>query len=340
MVSWATNLARTARDASLAALFRAMHATSQKPALLVLMYHRVIPAADPQLKWIQPGMYVTPQTLDMHLRLLQELGFRIQHLDDAIQNYAAAGPTPRCAAITFDDGWRDNYLHALPVLKKNSAPASIFLVSDVIGTHGLFWPDVLTYCLCAPAPEGRRFLPAWLTQQLQSNGSVDAPLTLEQANHVIDACKHRSDEQMREISEAIVENGWGPALDRQVLDWPEIHEMARSGVIRFGSHTRTHKRLGGAEEPALLNEEIRGSRAVLEKELGRPVATFCYPNGDLSERAVQLVRQSYDAAVTTRPGIFRQGMDRHQIPRVGMHEDASRTRQGFLARISRAMLGS
>lgn len=341
MVSWARNLVRTRRDASLAALFRAMNAVSHKPTLMVLMYHRVMPATDPQLKWIQPGMYVTPETLEMHLRLLRELGFDIQHLDDAIRNYTAGEMPPvRCAAITFDDGWRDNYLHALPVLKKTNSPASIYLVSDVIGTRGLFWPDVLTYCLCAQEPGGRRCLPAWLTQLVQSNGSVDTPLTLEQANDIIDACKSRSDEQMREISDAIIEKGWGPTVERLVLDWPEIHDMARTGLVRFGSHTRTHKRLGGPAEPALLHDEIRESRAVLEKGLGRPVTTFCYPNGDFSDASVRIVSESYDAAVTTQPGVFRQGMDRHRIPRIGVHDDVSRTRNGFLARMARAILGS
>jgi len=103
-------------------------------SLVVLMYHRVLPKDSPARRTEQPGMYVSPETLDLHLGELKR-HFELVHLDDWLRRAEARSTLPRLAcAITFDDGWRDNYDFALPVLARHGAPATIFLVSSYIGT--------------------------------------------------------------------------------------------------------------------------------------------------------------------------------------------------------------
>jgi hypothetical protein len=121
----------------------------REPMLLVLMYHRVLPANHPDRPFEQPGMFVSPETLDLHLSVLKR-HFELVHLDDWVKRAAAGKALPRMAcAITFDDGWRDNYDHAFPVLRKHGAPAVIFLVSTLTGTETQFWPNRLTQRLLA-----------------------------------------------------------------------------------------------------------------------------------------------------------------------------------------------
>ena len=76
------------------------------------------------------------------------------------------------------------------------------------------------------------------------------------------------------------------------------------------------------------------SRLELERHLGVAPSLFCYPNGDLTSAAEALVARTYSAAVTTRRGINRMSTPRASLYRVGMHEDASRTRGQFLARLA------
>src|SRR4030042_3672630 len=53
-------------------------------------------------------------------------------------------PSPgRKCAITFDDGWLDNYRTAFPILKKYEVPATVFLPAAVVGTDHWFWFDHL-----------------------------------------------------------------------------------------------------------------------------------------------------------------------------------------------------
>lgn len=310
----------------------------RQPRLLVLMYHRVLPQHHPARAVEQPGMYVSPETFAMHVRLLQA-HFTLVHLDDWLDARRAGRPLPvRACAITFDDGWRDNYEYAFPVLRAAAAPATIFLVSDMVGTRYRFWPNRLADLLAnhAPAALATR-LPEWL-EPLVAAAAVDrgAPLDAEQIDAVIGRCKQvRTDAQIAaaldDIERAL---GGGDQGHRDLADWDEIREMVDSGLVRVGSHTRRHTRLVAGLTVEQLQDEIAGSHRVLEERLGHPPRTFCYPNGDHCPAAVEAVRARYIGAVTTSSGWNASGADAHLLRRVGVHEDVTRTPAAFLARLA------
>lgn len=110
--------------------------------------------------------------------------------------------------------------------------------------------------------------------------------------------------------------------------------MAATGLVRFGSHTMTHFRLGGQRDAEVLAREIVLSRKQIEDLCGREVDLFCYPNGETSSQAIELVRRHYLGAVSTRKGWHVPHDDAYLIKRIGLHESASGTRDRFVARIS------
>src|SRR5690606_25886998 len=113
------------------------------PSLVVMMYHRVLPHTHPDRATEQPGMYVSPETFELHMHLLRK-HFGLVHLDDWLDALAENRPLPRHAcAVTFDDGWRDNYQYAFPVLERLGVPATVYLVSDLVGSSYSFWPNAL-----------------------------------------------------------------------------------------------------------------------------------------------------------------------------------------------------
>jgi peptidoglycan/xylan/chitin deacetylase (PgdA/CDA1 family) len=129
--------------------------------LLVLMYHRVLPAEHPDRNSEQPGMYVSPATLAMHLEIVKQY-FTLIHLDEWLERVSAGRAVPSLAcAITFDDGWRDNYEYAFPVLRHAGAPATIYLVTDMVGEGYSFWPNTLARYLGAGAADLGAY-PTWL----------------------------------------------------------------------------------------------------------------------------------------------------------------------------------
>lgn len=111
-------------------------ASSSRPVWApILLYHRVVPVLPEHDPF---GNCVTTATFESHLRWLAHRGYRSLSLADLETRFgpnAARAPLPprRAIAITFDDGYHDNYLHAWPLLKQYGFSATIFLVSDAIG---------------------------------------------------------------------------------------------------------------------------------------------------------------------------------------------------------------
>lgn len=303
------------------------------PSLVVMMYHRVLPHTHPDRATEQPGMYVSPETFEMHMHLLRK-HFELVHLDDWLDALAENRPLPRHAcAVTFDDGWRDNYQYAFPVLERLGVPATVYLVSDLVGSSYSFWPNALAKLVASGSQADTARLPAWLQAVIEE--TARAGLARGSAAHIdaiINRCKgSRSDEEMLD---ALREAANPAPAERDLMSWDEIREAHRSGLVRFGSHTRRHQRLTKVRDAEQLRDEIVASREVIAEQLGTPPRTFCYPNGDVSPEALELVRRHYSGAVTTARSWNTAASDKHLLNRVGVHDDVSSTPASFIARLA------
>lgn len=101
----------------------------------ILMYHKVSP--DPRAGGL--GMRVPPKKFDWQMAYLKTHGYAVVSMDDVadfMQGSRSLPPKP--VAITFDDGYRDNYLYAWPVLKKYGFCATIYLVVNAVGGYNFF----------------------------------------------------------------------------------------------------------------------------------------------------------------------------------------------------------
>jgi peptidoglycan/xylan/chitin deacetylase (PgdA/CDA1 family) len=277
-------------------------------------------------------MYVSPTTLALHIELLKR-HFEMVHLDDWARGAAEGQPVPyQACALTFDDGWRDNFEYAWPLLQAHRVPATIYLLPDLVGTRYSFWPNKLARLLSdARNNEVRAGWPDWLRQL-----AVSLPLSMAQIDTAIERCKSlHTDVEMLELLQTVNTVG-DPRQGRDLMNWDEVRQMAASGLVRFGSHTRRHIRLDARAPAAVLQDEIRESRASIERELHMPITSFCYPNGDHCPEAVELVRNAYATAVTTHRGWNSLSSDRYLLNRVGVHEDVSSTAPAFLSRLALA----
>jgi peptidoglycan/xylan/chitin deacetylase (PgdA/CDA1 family) len=310
----------------------------RRGSLVVLMYHRVLPQGSSARSTEQPGMYVSPETLDLHLTELRK-DFELVHLNEWLQRAKQGSPLPeRACALTFDDGWRDNYEFGLPVLAKHGAPATIFLVSSYIGTTYRFWPNRLMRLLqksfaepgSVTYPESLRRLVAPALAAATDRGELRA----DDADVVVQGAKRWEEEKIRSLVDTAEESCGGTSEAGEILDGEEIAKLSASGLVRFGSHTATHFRLGGRISAQDMEREIVGSQKRLQDLTGQAIDLFCYPNGETSPGAVDLVRRHYLGAVTTRKGWHRASNDPQLIRRVGVHEEVSNAREPFLACLS------
>ncbi len=245
---------------------------------LILAYHRVVPEDSEDLSFVQPGMYVCGATLDMHIRYLRA-HYDVLPLEELISTEA-----DNACAITFDDGWRDNYVTAFPILRAHGVPATIFLATGLVGTTVWPWPDRICFYIhkASPTAFSEVFESAWRQEVGEPSGtparSADAFAAAEEVLRRLKHVEHRLlqrivvriDDRFRELHAAL--HG-----QRPWLTWEEALEMGSHG-ISFGSHTENHVILTNVP-PAEARAEIVNSGTVLAAKVGKPTAAFCYPNG-------------------------------------------------------------
>lgn len=317
------------------------HTRSHKePQLLILMYHRILPLDDERYRLEEPGMIVTPETFREHIQILSNY-FHITNLSEWIKHKNSNHSLPeKSCAITFDDGWADNYEFAFPILNDANVPATIFLVSDMIGTENLFWPERLAriaFSISNNQPSlWSKSIVDWLRTEPTSYKFSNLPPTREQLAQLISNTKRLSDQQININLDKIEEefalkiNTKKPSL----LNWRQVNEMIKSGIVEAGSHTCKHIRLSNQTPHETIVTEILNSKKTIENNTGQEVNCFCFPNGNYSREALNLVRDNYLCAVTTESGWCSTTTDNHMLLRIGIHEDISYDTVSFLSRIS------
>lgn len=317
------------------------HTRAQKPPqLAILMYHRILPHNDDRAMLEEPGMQVTPKTFRRHLEFAAEY-FEFVKLSEWLENRQTGRPLPpRACAITFDDGWADNYEFAFPIMRDLNVPGTIFLVSGMIGTQQKFWPERLSLAVNIIARQHveKWSNPTlnWLRQAATDYSFDNSPPSIEQLSQLIAHAKQFTDKEVHDRLDKI-ESELGLSLPKNpasLLDWQQVEEMTASGLLEMGSHTCHHTRLNELTPAHILEHEIIASKQTIEKQIGQPVKIFCFPNGDYSPAALALVKKHYSGAVTTANGWNNGNRDPHLLQRIGIHEDIAADRTAFLSRIS------
>jgi len=288
-------------------------------AAAILMYHRILPRAEAAARDVEPGMVVTPETFARQLDWLQQ-GFRVLPLADVVACLESGRSLPPGAvAITFDDGWLDNHVHALPALARRGLPATIFLVTARVGSRGAFWPDEACRRFARVPLAERGELARALGLALAGSAPVDLVAALKPLDEA---------ERERRLEALRARTPEPPETPRELLDWSEIDEMARAGIA-FESHGTSHAILTGLQAAA-AERELRDARAALAARGHGAGGLLAYPSGGFDTAVAGLARSAgYRAAVTTERRIARRGDDLFTLPRLGLHEDVSATRAEF-----------
>jgi peptidoglycan/xylan/chitin deacetylase (PgdA/CDA1 family) len=304
---------------------------------IVLTYHRVVSHEVAERQHIQPGMYMLEESFAAHIAYLRGR-FTILSLDELLDLWRTnqfKRDRSYCV-ITFDDGWRDNYQFAFPILRRYAVPATIFLATDFIGTTRWFWPDRMMLVLeraraQASDPTTRDQVSAMLDDTVGVRQSTDeGGFTFAKSGMPIDSgaiielCKKK---ELDEIEDLIDRLGRvlclaGPS-ERVLLDWTEVSEMAAQGVS-FGSHSCSHRILTNIPLPEVSRELIESRNTMLQHGV-TPSSAFCYPNGNFNPGIQELVRESgYRAAVGCEIGLEGdRPEDPYALKRVSLHEDSS-----------------
>ncbi len=274
----------------------------------ILFYHRIAEGVDDPF-----ALCVTPDRFAAHLDEIGRFGE-----PSTLAEVSLPSKRPRIV-VTFDDGYADNLINAVPIAEAKGVPLTIFVTSGVLGSNSGFWWDRLgTLLRSRPPAISEVTLPAdegtvrvglgspWRRRDLQSVRRHLLPLPVTDIHRVLDS----------------VSEQWGisaaPPPDARPLTRSEFVTLAASNVVTIGGHTVDHVRLRGLEAADQL-QTISSSREQLQQLSGQPVSHFAYPFGGkdaFDDDTVDAVRSAgFESACTTIPGNASSKSDPFRLPR-------------------------
>jgi peptidoglycan/xylan/chitin deacetylase (PgdA/CDA1 family) len=295
----------------------------------ILTLHHVRPArADP----FQPNrlLEVAPQFLDAVLTDLRRAQVDIVTLDEMHRRLVECDFRRRFVCLTFDDGYRDNLHHALPVLRKHAAPFTLYIPTSFPDRLGELWWLALerviarqTRVALVMEGEDRRYdcesteakyelfeLIYWWLRGLDDEDD------LRRAVRELSARYHVDDKAL---------------CDELCMTWTEIEEVAADPLATIGAHTVNHVMLRKASDDA-VRREMQNSAAVIEAALGERPRHFSYPVGDRTSAGPREFRIAaelgFKTAVTTRPGVLFPEHAQHvtALPRLSLNGEYQQPR--------------
>jgi peptidoglycan/xylan/chitin deacetylase (PgdA/CDA1 family) len=274
----------------------------------ILLYHRVNDDNDPFF----PGVL----TADFR-RQMQYIAenYYVCSLGEAIERMATNTVPDRAIVVTFDDGYRDNFTNAFPILRRLRIPATIFLATDAIESENPLWHDLV---FSAFRTTRLSFL-----KDFPDTGSVYSIQNLREKlstqHHILKYLWSLPDDD-RALAVNRLRRGLAVCNYKDqnlMLSWDEVRAMYQSG-ISFGSHTCTHPILSKLSVDRMRREIVDSKRAI-EAKLQCNVQAFAYPVGrsqDFDERTKSLLKDiDFRCAVTTQFGVNRRNQDLFELRR-------------------------
>lgn len=219
--------------------------------------------------------------LKRYLTFLDPINFHEGNIEKKINLY-----------ITFDDGYKDNFDIAFPILKKYNAKATFFIVTNIINSNNWLFHDKLRY-LISTGLISQRIAEKYLKQM---NSNIPLPKSIFN----------------------LVSNYKFPKNKRLMMNWHELFQI-KSDIFKVQPHTHNHSILSflNYEEQ---KKEIINSINSIELNLKNSTNYFAYPNGLYNNYTIDLLKSfNIKYAFTTIPGVNNMKTDTLQMKRIGVN---------------------
>jgi peptidoglycan/xylan/chitin deacetylase (PgdA/CDA1 family) len=297
-------------------LTRLLECYRVKPGILIINHHRI---GDAKQSRFDHGLFsATTDQLDQQMRYIKR-HFPVAHGDELVELATARKPMKHLfVAVTFDDGYLDNYTKAFDVMRSNGCGGTFFLVPTWIGSNLIPWWDEVAHLVRnSPRSSFTLSYPVPVKVLLEGDRERAIHFVLQHYKRTDNIDNDEFMRQLRRASECDL-----PEVGRRFLDWQEAAEM-QAGGMTIGSHTHTHRILAQLPEQQQALE-LAQSRAALEEKLGQTMTTLAYPVGlptaftgttqDLATAAGYKLCFSFYGGVNTPQNLCATNLRRTNVP--------------------------
>jgi len=279
-----------------------------KSGLYCFNYHRV---GDKRQTKFDPNVFsCTSAQFEKHIQFIEK-HFKVLSINDVITILKSGNTfTEKCALITFDDGYIDNYDTVFPILKRHQLPATFFIPTQFIGSRLIPWWDQLAQMLRNSTAKQIQ-LKDWHEPVTIDNKNIDK--TIRNVSRLL---KLETETPMQIKLDSVRS---ALKLDEEIdnekvqlfIDWHMVKEMYVAGMD-IGSHSCSHQILSHLTEEQ-QTEEINKSRELITSQIGHAVEAFAYPVGGYdayNANSIRLVKSAgYSLAFNCVKGITQDLKD-------------------------------
>jgi peptidoglycan/xylan/chitin deacetylase (PgdA/CDA1 family)/GNAT superfamily N-acetyltransferase len=306
-------------------LFQYLH----RKRIMILMIHGVMDEKG-NPSWIPLRPQLSPEKLEEYLKVLSGR-YHFISLMDAVKMIQGTIPLQTYSMVlTFDDGYRNNFTYALPILRRYNAPATFFISTDFVHNPRPFWWDRLDYALQQAQVNSREVKIGSLTMRIDKSSRSSLRESYKDLRDTVKQQLRSDEDFLREMEKLAVqlEHESGHSLAKiqkeddwsAILSWDEIAGEDRDDVT-IGSHTADHIRLGIVENETARDQLIR-SKKDIEAHIHKPCFCISYPNGSFNEQTIDIAREcGYTCGVTIEDGLNNVGDDPMTLKRISLPAD-------------------
>lgn len=234
--------------------------------------------------------------------------FHIVPIEEVLSAASPRNDSRPKLALTFDDGLRNNFTVAYPIICELGVPVTFFVCPGLIESGRWAWNFECRARLSRLSEDRRLTVAAEIgVQSTQIEAIVRGLKYLPNARRV-------TLQQRLQLLTADFTATEAERLEFDIMSWAEL-ESLDPALVTIGGHSVQHEILTRLE-PAHLEREVAECRTWLERELGRPVRHFCYPDGAYDARVLECVARHFETAVTTEKDWVPRRPERFRLPRI------------------------
>jgi peptidoglycan/xylan/chitin deacetylase (PgdA/CDA1 family) len=239
------------------------------------------------------GKHILEDEFFQHMKYIKKHCVVIS-IDEAVEfKRKRKGYPPRAVVVSFDDGFRNIFTSAAPILESLRIPAIFYITSGIVNTDIMFWVDMIEDCLNITRKSSIKIrLDKEYSFAIRNNGQK-----INALQRIKSFCKaSRADVKNRVINDLMVSTKVSPstshALNYQKISWPELKMLSKNSLFTIGGHSLYHDALSqlGSDR---LRCDIPLSLKLLEYNLGKKIFHYSYPEGgprDYNEKIIQYLK--------------------------------------------------
>jgi peptidoglycan/xylan/chitin deacetylase (PgdA/CDA1 family) len=269
----------------------------------ILMLHRVAPFEKDRLS-PNENMKVSPEFLEIFIELSRKKGYTFISLDELYEILTKRKKASKILVLTFDDGYKDNYEIAYPLLKSKNIPFTIYITTSFLSSSAILWwymiEEIILEKDYIELSDGERyscknFREKEITflkirEKIIKGGNIDIIKTLKKLFSKYDI-------DWLGINKKYCE--------KLCLSVEDIKKLSQDTLVTIGSHTKNHYPLSRLSKDKVY-EEITAANKELERLIHRKIEHFAYPFGshlEAGDREFNIVKElGFKTATTARRG--------------------------------------